>query len=267
MEWSVLAGAAALALVALLGAAWTDRTDRRRRQERLADPPERAVPGLEPDRGRPTYVPAHSFDQARAGQPLSPDRRQYLARAIERATSLEGGWARDRFVTDPETGWAVLWRPLVLVTERIDSFRELLPAIERARLQDCGLVVVASAFDDASLDSLAVNALSGRLDCLAVRCPPDRPTTTPGAGSARRRGRLDPAAPRHQALAVAAMAAGTAVIESSQLRSGWLGTGGLGHPVVWVSDRSQSWAIDDWTIEPEPTDPGLTDPPVPTAPA
>ncbi|MDR1079025.1 MAG: hypothetical protein LBL55_10310 [Propionibacteriaceae bacterium] len=221
MDWSVLVGVALLALVALLGGAWVDRTNRLRRQAAWAEPPERVVPGLAADKGKPSYVPAHAFDQARAGQPLTPAQRQRLERAIERSTSLEGGWARDRFVTDPETRWAVLWRPLVLVAERIDSFRELLVPIEQARRLDCGLVVVAGGFDPASLDTLSVNALSGRLDCLAVRCPGP------------------------QALAVAAMAVGGDVVETSQLQAGWLAPGAWGRPAVWVSAQSQSWAIDD----------------------
>ncbi|MDR1213603.1 MAG: hypothetical protein LBK54_05910 [Propionibacteriaceae bacterium] len=224
MDWSVLGGVALLALVALLGGAWVDRTNRLRRRAALAEPPERVVPGLEPDRGKPHYVPTHAFDQARAGQPLTPDQRQRLEQAIAKSTSLEGGWARDRFVTDPDTRWAVLWRPLVLVAERIGSFRELLAPIEEARRLDCGLVVVADGFDPASLDTLSVNALSGRLDCLAVRCP---------GPSAR---------------AVAAMAVGASVVETSQLRAGWLGPDSLGRPAVWVSAQAQSWAIIDGAI-------------------
>jgi len=217
MNWWVLLVVALAAASALGGAAWTDRQNRRRRQALLDGPPERAIPGLA-DAPAPTYI--RPTDDA-PGRPLTEERRHELQQAVRQATVIEGGWARDRFVTDPPTRWAVLDRPTVLVTPKVTAFRELWPALAAAQ-QDAdqpALVVVALAFDPATVDTLLMNATAGTLPCVAVRCPTEA------------------------ALGVAAMATGGQVVDEASLQSGFLPRGALGMCGTWVAAGGQSWAL------------------------
>jgi chaperonin GroEL len=166
----------------------------------------------------PTYILPESIPD-HPEVPLDDASRADLRVRLNQATALEGGWTRDRFITDPTSRWAVVTTPVVLVTPAVHAFRELWPAIAVARQQETGLVVVATAFDTASLDTLVVNATTGRLHCVAVRAPSDN------------------------ALAVVAMATDATVVDRTSLQSGYLPPVNLGHCVVWISNPTHSWAL------------------------
>jgi hypothetical protein len=215
--WWVLVTLGLAAVAALAAAAWTDRRTRERRDAILNGPPATPVPGLGAA-ANPQYVLPD--DAAKTPpEPLADDRRHALQDAVAKATVIEGGWARDRFVTDPVTRWAVVEGPVVLVTPAVRAFRELWPALAAARDRDAGLVVVATAFDAATLDTLVMNATSGTLACAAVRCP----------GEA--------------ALGVAAMATHARVVPTASLQAGFVTKEMLGTCVTWVSAGAQSWAL------------------------
>ncbi|MDR1265917.1 MAG: hypothetical protein LBK42_10265 [Propionibacteriaceae bacterium] len=139
--------------------------------------------------------------------------------SVDLGSALAGGWADDRFVTDRARGWAVLDHPLVLVAEQITAFRQLWPALARCRRAETGLVVVAADFDPATVATLAVNVVWGRLAAVAVRCP-------------------DPAARE-----AVARATGAKPMRLADLLSGYLPADGLGTCATWVSDAGHSWAL------------------------
>ncbi|MDR1512301.1 MAG: hypothetical protein LBS56_02290 [Propionibacteriaceae bacterium] len=247
MSWWTFTVVGLVALAAVAGAAWTDRRNRQRREHILSDPPDRDVPGLAPGVA-PDYVlpgdatgsrvgrvPRAARDDGEgaagttaptedeAGATALPERiavATALRERIARATAIEGGWARDAFVTDEAERWAVVEQPVVLVTGAVHAFRELFPALAQARERRSGLVVVAQSFDQATLDTLVMNKVNGKLDCVAVR------------------------APSEAALAVAAMAVGGRVVDEGSVRSGHVPPGALGTCATWVSAGAQSWALD-----------------------
>jgi hypothetical protein len=216
MYWWAVAVAGVVAAAVLILAASADNRSRRRRQGVLSGPPDRTIPGLPADAGTPTYI---CPDTDPIPVETDSDSDSDLTARIERATALEGGWARDRFITDPDSRWAVLRAPVVLITPLVHAFRELWPAVSAARDRHTGLVVAATAFDTATLDTLVMNATHGSLACVAVRCPSEN------------------------ALGVVAAATGGSVIDPISLRSGHIPATSLGTCATWVSADVSSWAL------------------------
>jgi hypothetical protein len=216
MNWWLVVAAGLVALAALLAAAWTDRRNRRRREALLGGPPERPVPGLA-GRPAPAYV---TLGDAPGPVPLGEARRAELGALVAAAAPLAVGWADDRFRTDPASGWAVVDNPLVLVTEAVTAFRELLPLAAAVRQEPAaGLVVAARSFDAATLEALAANLAHRKLSALAVVSP------TP------------------ESLAAVAAATAAVVVAPADLRAGYLPRAALGTCQTWVSDAVRSWVL------------------------
>ena len=213
MDWSTLLGAGLVATGALVWAARTDRRRRDQRQAALSAPPARPIPGLD-DGVAPSYVWPEPGE--RAGPPLDEAARVALGEALAEATAFAAGWADDRFVTDPPSGWAVIDHPLILATPAVTAERELWPVLGRARREGRGLVVAARRCDAAALGALAVNVVRGKVTGVAVLCPTDDVVE-----------------------AIAAATGGTVVTDAA-LRAGYLPPGALGECATWVAGRQDS---------------------------
>jgi len=218
MEWRIIVGAAVLGVLALALAFLADRRSRKRR-EQAGLPPDRNIPKL--DEGTaPTYVSAEEANTppADAVQQTIPAGERDQLTAVGSAPQLASGWADPRFVTDQESGWAVLHDPLVVVVDEIGSVRELLPLVEKAAAADRPLVVVAGAIEDDALDTLAVNVVRRTRHALVVKHP------------------------AHD-LRAAALELGVDVVDRTSLQAGWCPPTVFAHVTVWVSSKAGSWFI------------------------
>jgi len=218
MEWRITVGAAALGVLALALAFLSDRRSRRRRQQ-ASLPPDRHVPNL-PEAAGPAYLSAEQANtppRDAVKQTIPADERDTL-RAASSAPQLASGWADPRFVTDPESSWAVLHDPLVVVVEEIGSVRELLPLVEKAAAADRPLVVVTGSMDPDTLDTLAVNVVQRTRRALVVKHP--------GTD-----------------LRAAALELGVDVVDRTSLQAGWCPPTVFAHVTVWVSSKAGSWFI------------------------
>lgn len=217
MEWRIIVGAAVLGVLALALAFLSDRRSRRRRHQ-ASLPPDRNIPNL--GESAPTYVSAEEANTPPAGaaQQTIPAGERVELTAAGSAPQLGSGWADPRFVTDQESGWAVLHDPLVVVVDEIGSVRELLPLVEKAAAADRPLVVVAGAIEADALDTLAVNVVRRTRHALVVKHP------------------------AHD-LRAAALELGIDVVDRTSLQAGWCPPTVFAHVTVWVSSKAGSWFI------------------------
>ncbi len=217
-----------IALVLVLGVAivaygWlADRTDTKRRQEALTQPPDRPIPGHPADAPSPAYL---SEDEALRGPAkpstlqLTDDARTRLQQRLTGAPSLAYGYADPIFANDPTSGLCVLSRPRVLVAaEEVTTVRELLSFLEKSSRAKRGVVVVAPGFAREVLATLAVNASQRTLDCVAV--------VMPEMGQRRALCSLVGAAP----------------VSRQDLRAGYVPPS-LGACEIWVSNAERSWIL------------------------
>ena len=214
MSWWTLIVLGLAAVAALLGAAWTDRRNAARREAAATRPPARPIPGLA-ESVQPTYV----WPDAPRSEPVGGDLGGVAGDVPVDATTVAAGWCDDRFVTDPATGWAVVDRPLVLVTPHLRADRELWPVLSRSRAAGRGLVVVARDIAAETVTMLAVNVTHGKVAAVAVLSPDD------------------------ETLAAIAEITGGAVVDEAALRAGYVPDAVLGHCVTWVSSRTRSWLV------------------------
>jgi len=217
MNWTVLVWAAVLAVGALVLAILADKTLARRREKSLHMPPDQ--PLLE-DTDPPAYLTETDIRAAaardRPAPQLDADTRPVIESAMKGLEPLAAGWPSADFVTEPETRWAVVDSPIVLVTESVTRLPDLYPIIRLAQDRSAGLVVVAREIAPAVMATLSLNALSKRLPCLAVVT-----------------GDLEAFASR----------SGARVVEEQDLQSGYIPPDTLGHCRWWVSDAKQTWII------------------------
>ncbi|HEY5980731.1 MAG TPA: hypothetical protein VIT41_13975 [Microlunatus sp.] len=211
-------------LAIVFGAVRDRRINERRRREMLA-PPERSIPKFSPDAPTPNYL---SELQARRPPPdarpteLSPAERDELRTAMEEpdVTTIEHGYATPDLVTDPATGWSVLHRPNVLVTETsVSTVRELLGVMENQLPTGRPLVVVAPGLADELVATFAVNHLRQTITILPVIVADE---------AARRR---------------IATATGAQLMSHADLQSGYLVPGLLGTCETWISTPQQSYVL------------------------
>jgi hypothetical protein len=216
MDWRIIVGAAALGALALTLALLSDRRSRRRRQQE-ALPPDRTVPGLAAG-AVPAYVSAEAANTPPRDRPLPPipAAERDTLRGAGTTPQLGSGWADLRFVTDQESGWAVLHDPLVIVVDEVGSVRELLPLVEKAGALDRPLVVVAGEMEADALDTLAVNVVQQKRRALVVKHPASE-------------------------LRGVALELGVDVVDRSSLQAGWCPPATFAHVTVWVSSVSGSW--------------------------
>ena len=110
---------------------WSDRVANRRREEALALPPDREIPGFRPEPVHPEYLSELQASIRPSDLPnteLTGESRHELTQRLKGSPTFPAGWTSRAFITDPSTGWCVLREPLVLVcADAIERFRELLP--------------------------------------------------------------------------------------------------------------------------------------------
>lgn len=205
----------------LLGGFW-DRERRLRAQRARTLPPDRPVPGLPGDAAPPRYLDHEAALRTPEGADplaLDPVHRTALKARVAAATAVPAGLASPRFVTDPETGWAVAEAATVLVcSEPVDSMRELLPVLEKVLTTGAPLVVVAPGIRAEVLGTLEANQAQRSLRLIVVRAD-------------------------HDPLYRLAQLSGATPLDHPDLQAGYLPDTALGQAAVWLSDTRQSWVL------------------------
>lgn len=208
--------------VIVFGALWDRRRNARRAVEMLA-PPARAIPGFAPDAPAPHYL---SDLQARrpptdldAG-PGPEQHQQLLDRLAGPGTlTVPVGSTSHHFVTDPESGLAVLDRPAVVVcADRVGSLREVLSTVERLLLAGRPFALVAPEFSPEVLTTLEVNRIRRILAVVAVVAGPE------------------------DARAIAD-ACGATPLDRQTLQSGWVDESSFGGCAVWASSARDTTIV------------------------
>lgn len=216
-----------------------DRTDTKRRVAAITQPPDRPIPGLDPDTTVPTYVTEREIlaaIQDRAAE-LTDAERDQLKRRLVSAPSLPHGHAAAEFATDIASGWCVLQRPVILVSDaEITTIRELLPVMERGRPAPRPLVLVAPAIHADVIRTLLVNHVMGAQRAKLPRSAGDRPDEE----SRRCVAVLLPDAGLRRSLC---SLVGARPVILDDLRSGYLPESVLGTCDVWVSSSERLWVV------------------------
>jgi len=91
---------------------------------------------------------------------------------VTEGISFEKGFLSPYFMTDPESGQAVLEEPLILlVRNKISSLPEFLPLLEKAVGTSRPLLIIAEDIEGEPLQTLVVNTIRGALKVVAVKSP------------------------------------------------------------------------------------------------
>jgi len=205
--------------VAVVAYGWlADRASNRRRAEAMNAPPDRPIPGLNPDAEAPAYVLPESLD---AKPVMDADELAALRKRLETATTLPHGHGKGAFATDHASGLAALTNPLILIVDGpLTSVRELLPAAAKATKAGRPLVVVAQSVADDVFHTLEANTLAKKLPAVAINIP-------------------DVARRAHLAELVDA-----SPLPPADLKMGWVPDESLGSCGTWVSSPTQLWVLD-----------------------
>ena len=212
-------------IAVILYGALSDRAKNRRAAEEMLAPPQRSIPQFRPDSPAPHYLSelqARRKPENAAPPPLTGAEREQLAQQLRdpATTKVNAGFLSRDFVTDPNSGQAVLDEPRVLVcAERVESTRELLTVLEKFILSETPLVVVAPSVSDEVRNTLEVNQIQGTMRLLAV-------TFTNPAD-----------------LALIADTTGAQPRNRSDLQAGYVWPEHLGGCARWVSTAKQSYLI------------------------
>ena len=202
-----------------------DRTDTRRRNEALTQPPDRPIPGLSPDAPGPAYLTEYEVLHRTAYHPaasLTDTERATLKHHLLSAPSFPHGHAATEFTTDEASGLCVLPAPWILVTDHhVTTIRELLPFIEKARAGDHRVVIVAPRLGREVIATMQVNAVQQTLSCDVVLIP--------DAGQRRALCSLVGAVP----------------VPWEDLRAGYVPEASLGTCATWVSSSDRLWVVQD----------------------
>jgi hypothetical protein len=215
----IIAGLAAI----IAGALWDRRRNKQRAAEMLA-PPARTIPQFHPHSPPPHYLSdlqARRRPEDAAATDLSDTERASITHQLAdpKTITVSAGYASRDFITDSSSDWAVLDRPAVLVcSDAIDSFRELISTLEKLILSRTPLVVVAPSIAADALATLEVNAIRQTMRLLAVICDQRCGGTIAAACQAM-------------------------VMDRSDRQSGYLGPDHLGHCERWISTATSSHLI------------------------
>jgi chaperonin GroEL len=91
---------------------------------------------------------------------------------VTEGMQFDKGFISPHFMTDPETGEAVLEDAFLLITtEKLASIEELLPLLEKVGQASRPLLVVAEDVEGQALATLVVNTIRGTLKVCAVKAP------------------------------------------------------------------------------------------------
>ncbi|MDR0488892.1 MAG: hypothetical protein LBG99_05785 [Propionibacteriaceae bacterium] len=214
MDWWIVIGGGVAALIVVFLAFSMDRHVFKRRTQILEAAPDQP---LLKDHGKVTYLmaeqarqPVHHADDGSLKSSAS------ISSRIAEVSPLMNGYASPDFVTDPESGRAVLSQPLVIVTEAVTQMADVVPMIEKAQDEAKPIVVVAGRITDEVVTTLGVNCVSNRLKSLIVIS--DDPE-----GFAQK--------------------LGVEVVSHTDLVAGFLPPEVFGSCSLWVSDSTQTWIL------------------------
>jgi chaperonin GroEL len=91
---------------------------------------------------------------------------------VTEGLQFDKGFISPHFITDPESGEAVLEDAQVLITtQKISSIEELLPLLEKVLKAGKPLVIVAEDVDGQALSTLVVNSIRKTIKVVAVKAP------------------------------------------------------------------------------------------------
>jgi len=91
---------------------------------------------------------------------------------ITEGMQFDKGFISPYFMTDPEAGEAALEDPYILVTtQKISAFEELLPLLEKVLQTGKPLMIIAEDVEGQALAALTVNAIRKTLKVAAVKAP------------------------------------------------------------------------------------------------
>ncbi|MBV1849727.1 chaperonin GroEL [Catellatospora tritici] len=91
---------------------------------------------------------------------------------VTEGMQFDKGFISPHFVTDPESGEAVLDDPYILITtSKISSIEELLPLLEKVLQTGKPLLLVAEDVDGQALSTLVVNSIRKTIKVAAVKAP------------------------------------------------------------------------------------------------
>lgn len=213
-----------LGVAVIVFGALSDRSKNRRRAMQMMSPPERTIPRFDPEQPTPHYLselqarrPPASGSQT---EPSQAERQIAGQMSADHTVRLDCGFASTAFVTDRTTNQAALDAPVVLVcSDSIESFRELLGLLEKQILADSALVIVAPGIDAQALSTLEVNVIQQKLRIVVVSPATDRD------------------------LEKAAEVCDASPITRSDRQAGYLPAEALGHCTGWVSTKKASHII------------------------
>lgn len=85
---------------------------------------------------------------------------------------FDKGFVSPHFITDPESGEAVLENAkILLVREKVSALADLLPLLEKVLEAQTPLLIIAEDVEGEALSTLAVNALRKTIKVVAVKAP------------------------------------------------------------------------------------------------
>jgi hypothetical protein len=222
MDWWGIVVIVVVGVAVVVYGYFDDKRKTRERDAAMQAPPQRDIPRFQPTNQAPEYLSelkARSRPDKLPSTDLNDLTRTDLKAAMAAAPSVSAGLAAKSFATDSATGWAVASNPIVAVlTDRVDTVRELLPLLERAHKADRPLVLAAAGYGTAVLDTLAANTVQGKVQIVPVVVNAD------------------------QGARVAALTLATP-LSHTDLQAGWTPDDALGSSDTWISDRKTSWII------------------------
>jgi chaperonin GroEL len=91
---------------------------------------------------------------------------------VTEGLQFDKGFISPHFITDPESGEAVLEDAYILITtQKISSIEELLPLLEKVLKASKPLLLVAEDVDGQALSTLVVNSIRKTIKVVAVKAP------------------------------------------------------------------------------------------------
>ncbi len=117
---------------------------------------------------------AEAFTKVGKDGVITVEEAQTLTTELEftEGMQFDKGYISPYFMTDAESGEAVLENPYLLITtEKISSISSLLPLLEKVVQANRPLVVIAEDVDGEALSTLVVNAIRKTFSAVAVKAP------------------------------------------------------------------------------------------------
>ncbi|MGE5830937.1 MAG: chaperonin GroEL [Micromonosporaceae bacterium] len=117
---------------------------------------------------------AEAMEQVGRDGVITVEEGSTLATELEvtEGMQFDKGYISPYFITDAESGEAVLDEPFILVTtQKISSIEELLPLLEKVLQANRSLLIVAEDVDGQALSTLVVNSIRKTIKVVGVKAP------------------------------------------------------------------------------------------------